>query len=126
MFCLIQFTIQQVHRFLNLAYFLHNTMVRWIGTTPYRDGGFEPPNEIGPPSMDSPCLGYPSSIVEYASPDHRFLALSLIGETATCYEPQSIQSPSVVAMYWCYSKSSTYHWRIEFANCQHQLEVLLS
>ena len=38
------------------------------GTTPYRDGGFEPPNEIGPPSMDSPCLGYPSSIVEYASP----------------------------------------------------------
>ena len=37
-------------------------------TTPYRDGGFEPPNEIGPPSMDSPCLGYPSSIVEYASP----------------------------------------------------------
>ena len=37
-------------------------------TTPYRDGGFEPPNEIGPPSMDFPCLGYPSSIVEYASP----------------------------------------------------------
>ena len=59
-------------------------------------------------------------------PDHRFLALSLIGETATCYEPQSIQSPSVAAMYWCYSKRSTYHWRIEFANYQHQLEVLLS
>ena len=59
-------------------------------------------------------------------PDHRFLALSLIGETATCYEPQSIQSPSVAAMYWCYSKSSTYHWRIEFANYQHQLGVLLS
>ena len=39
-------------------------------TTPYRDGGFEPPNEIGPPSMDFPCLGYPSSIVEYASPDY--------------------------------------------------------
>ena len=39
-------------------------------TIPYRDGGFEPPNEIGPPSMDFPCLGYPSSIVEYASPDY--------------------------------------------------------